>query len=78
MSHEHRLTAQDLMTLRDAALELGEIDLAHELNEVGDKLADDLKDQLDDPTIPPQGRHPLSGALTNDFDRNGMPVDPID
>ena len=42
-----RLNPQDLMTLRDAAEELGDIDLAQDLNEVGDKLADLLKEELD-------------------------------
>ena len=43
------LTAQDLMTIRDAALELGDDDLAHELNAIGDKLAEQLKERLDTP-----------------------------
>ena len=42
-----RLNIQDLMTIRDAADALGDIDLAHELNEVGDKLANGLKLELD-------------------------------
>jgi len=46
-----QLNAQNLMTLRDAAealmYEFGAEDLGAELNEVGDKLTDLLKEQLD-------------------------------
>lgn len=27
-----------------------------------------------DPNVPPQGRHPLTGALTDDYDREGNPI----
>ena len=49
MSEPRNLTAQDLMTLRDAAEALDDIDVAHELNAVGDVMADRLKLQIDTP-----------------------------
>ena len=42
-----KLNASDLYTIRDAAAELGETDLAADLNAVGDKLADLLKAEVD-------------------------------
>lgn len=44
-----RLTSQDLMALRDAADALSDIDdgLAMDLHGIGDKIADQLKFELD-------------------------------